>query len=378
MKNRSACLIIAMLLCAFCVLNNAVSETIAMTYVNIPDKQISIAVPERFITFERNDAVLDKKLIEYGFTKSGLQEAMKQNSVYLYAFDPDLTYDINVVVTESDVVSSLDLFDDSLLLSILDGYKEMYENTGLKVIKQSIYKTSKGIKLFRVQGELTTNPNQKMLQVMAVEDNQTIVITLTIYNGVISKENERLIEMIAENSSFSKGTGKTGEITQVEDEVPNLNYYYNKEARIHFIIPQGWEERNLSQEREFLKFKMSPVDDDYATSIMFGCKDLWNMFPEATRKSWGIYSRSDMDSLLDEEMLAALAGVDTKDIKMVSYDGTTFGICDIKQDNDLGLDLKFTCALSIHDGCFIQFQMYDLKGMYINTFETILNSAYFD
>ena len=148
MKNRSTCLIIAMLLCFFCVLENAISESDALKYVSIQDKQISIAVPERFIVFERNDTILDKRLVGYGFTKSGLQEAMKQNSVFLYAFDPDLTYDINVVVTESDVVSSLDLFDDSFLLSILDGYEAMYESAGLKVIKQSIYQTSKGIKLF--------------------------------------------------------------------------------------------------------------------------------------------------------------------------------------------------------------------------------------
>jgi hypothetical protein len=187
-----------------------------MKYVYIPDKQISIAVPEDLITFEINDTVLDQRLIEYGITKDALLEAMKENGTYMYIIDPDLAYDINIVAEDYGEMTSLSFFNDSYLDSLLDGYQEMYEIEGMKVVERSVYQTAKGIKLLRMKEVVTADPSQKMLQVIAVEDNQAIVVTLTTYTGIISKENERLMETIAEYSSFKKGPAETVGMTQAE------------------------------------------------------------------------------------------------------------------------------------------------------------------
>ncbi len=216
MRNRPACLIIVVLLCCFCLVSPAISESVAMKYVYIPDKQINIAVPENLITFEINDTVLDQRLIEYGITKDALLEAMQENGTYMYNIDPDLAYDINIVAEDYGEMTSLSFFNDSYLESALDEYQEMYESEGMKVVERSVYQTAKGIKLLRMKEVVTADPSQKMLQVIAVEDNQAIVVTLTTYTGIISKENERLMETIAEYSSFTKGPAETVGMTQAE------------------------------------------------------------------------------------------------------------------------------------------------------------------
>ena len=162
------------------------------------------------------------------------------------------------------------------------------------------------------------------------------------------------------------------------NENSNSKYYHFDEAKISFVIPNGWEQRQLSQERRVIKMKMSPVDDKLATSIMFGCQDMWEMIPEESRKSWGLYSRDDLDAMMDSDLLASMADLDAKDIKMVTYAGVQYGTCTIKQDSGIGIAMKQKYALTIKNGFFIMFQMFDPGSTYNDTFEAVLNSVYFD
>lgn len=162
------------------------------------------------------------------------------------------------------------------------------------------------------------------------------------------------------------------------DENSNSKSYHYDEANMYFIIPNGWEERPLSQERKVIKMKMSPIDDKLATSIMFGCEDMWSMIPEKTRKSWGLYSREDLDAMMDSELLATMADLDATDIKMVTYAGIQYGICIIEQNSGIGITIKQKYALTIKNGYFVMFQMYDPDSIYNNIFETVLNSVSFD
>lgn len=186
--------------------------------------------------------------------------------------------------------------------------------------------------------------------------------------GAVSKEQEELIEQIVDIET---------EGIETEDAAHDLTYYTYQDAGIHFIVPDGWEEQPLSKEYMSLKYKMAPVNDKNSTSIMFGCVDVWKTCSESVWKNAGVYSRKEIDALMDKELLASLGDVDEKDITMKNIAGVQYGICKMKQTK-YGIIVTMSCAFTIHDGYFIQFQMYDPMGKYSDVFEEVISSVYID
>ena len=74
----------------------------------------------------------------------------------------------------------------------------------------------------------------------------------------------------------------------------STNIYKDSVTGISFNIPQGWKETALNEEREYIKVKYLPENNDGA-SIQFGYADIWGQMSDSDKVG---YSRSDFNLLI--------------------------------------------------------------------------------
>lgn len=377
MIKKSISVLLVVILCVSSIVSAVAAEKMKM--VPIPEKGVVIAAPESYIIFRQGDTELDSRLIPIGLSANDLSSAMAPNNVYLYIFHPEFKCDVNVVVTDSSGISSLAVFDDDLLGSLLDMYREQFEQMGVTVEKNDVRRNG-NLAFIRSWGKVQQSNGQGMLQYLTVVDSQSIVFTLANYDGPITDEDEKLLEQIVMSSELSKQSNTSTVSHSIEDDMPNLDYYHDAETGFNFIIPNGWEQRNLSKERQTIKMKMAPIDVDYEASIMFGWNDLWSEIPDSSKSQWGVSSRRDLDSWATADMFAALFDVAEKDVTVQNYGGIDFGLAWVKQDTALGINIDAYCAVTIKNGYAIYFYLYDLNknNKYIDVFTKVLDSIYLD
>lgn len=373
--KRTLAALLAVILLISTLPAGAAAETAETQLVFLPDSQISVAVPADYILVRQGDTELDSRLDEMGLSPEDWQSIMSEGNTALFAVHPDLSSNINVVVTESPVIKSLSPFEDSFLLLLADGYQEQLSALGGRMVKTGVYRAG-GSAFLQIWAEVTAMPEQKMLQFMTVEDGKNVAITLTTFSGVITPEDEQLMERIVSESVLINGGVRT-ETAAPAEETEALYEYSYPEAGIHFTVPAGWEEKPLSQERQFLKYQITPVNDRTASSIIFGCRDFWQLMSPEMWALMGVQSKEDMESLLDAEMVAEMMNMDLKDVRTVEYPGAKFTL-GTTQQTQYGLTITITFAFTIHDGIFIQFQMYDPQKLYGDIFEQVLGSVTFD
>jgi len=175
-----------------------------MKSVYIPDKQVSIAVPEDYIVYAKDDQDIDSRLVSIGITKESLQDMMQQNRIVLTAYNPDLKSDtINAGISDS-AIEDLNLLDQDLVQKLLDRMVEELSNVGFSVTGKEVLSINDML-MISTKSELTANPNQKNIQYFTIYDHQTIVITMTVYDGIITPEDEALLKTAVECSSLKKG-----------------------------------------------------------------------------------------------------------------------------------------------------------------------------
>ncbi len=160
-----------------------------------------------------------------------------------------------------------------------------------------------------------------------------------------------------------------------ESAASDTNEYYHEETGIHFAIPDGWREDDLSKDRKILKMKMSPITNDI-TNISYGSQDVWQIMA----LTYSISTREESNAFVDGEFLKEMFGSEMEGFTVREYAGIPWGIGTMKQDSALGVELEALCAVTVRNGYYIQFMMFDLSGkdQYTNDFYTILESVYFD
>ncbi len=267
--RRKVCLLLSLLFCFTGVTGALAAEKMKM--VSIPERGISIAVPESYITFERGDQTLDSRLGALGLSENEWRETMQTNGIYLYVFSPDLQKNINVVVNDNSGFESIGYMTDDFLSTFIDLLKEQFEDIGARVEKSDI-KRYKDMAYIRCWLDGTQVTGQYSLQYLTLIDSQAIVITVSRNNQKITSEDEELLDQMIKSSQLTKNTKPTSVSKPIEDDMPNANYYHDTTVGLSFVIPNGWEENPLSQERNILKMKMSPRDGS-AAYMTYGWED---------------------------------------------------------------------------------------------------------
>lgn len=162
----------------------------------------------------------------------------------------------------------------------------------------------------------------------------------------------------------------------------NTNIYKDSVTGVSFTIPQGWNETPLSEEREYIKVKYLPENNDGA-SIQFGYADIWEQMSDSDKVG---YSRSDinhsaiMDSFTKEEILQMI-GYDSlgAEIATVYYNGIEY--LEITIDTEISIfdvsaDITMITLLRFDNGYWYQFVYGDMdEKSHYQEFETMINSV---
>ncbi len=79
----------------------------------------------------------------------------------------------------------------------------MYADAGFTLTETGFFRANDSL-FFKLKGYDTSDPDQELFQLITVEDYQTIVMTLTTHYGIMTREQEKLIETMAEKSIIKK------------------------------------------------------------------------------------------------------------------------------------------------------------------------------
>ena len=147
--------------------------------------------------------------------------------------------------------------------------------------------------------------------------------------------------------------------------------YQDSESDLTFLLPDGWQDKELSQEREFLDAKF--VKD--ADVLIYGSTDIWDFLTDEEKISFG--SRTSIDnSFFSKSDIAETMGVDETEVSVVTYGGNSFYNLTLNSSMDLyGYEIAYSSDVMviINNGWMYQFQ-YSGDG---DDFDDILNSISF-
>lgn len=162
----------------------------------------------------------------------------------------------------------------------------------------------------------------------------------------------------------------------------STNTYKDSVTGISFTIPQGWNEAPLNEEREYIKVKYLPENND-GSSIQFGYADIWGQMSDSDKVG---YSRSDinhsaiMDSFTKEEILQMI-GYDSlgAEIDTAYYNGIEYLEITIDTEMsifDVSADVTMITLLRFDNGYWYQFVYGDMdEKSHYQEFETMINSV---
>ena len=216
MKKSMISLFLIIFITCLCI-GDIHAETIRMKQVYVPEKQVSIAFPEYYITCEKEDTELDTRLVAEGITLTGMKNLFKKyNSIYIYGFPPDFDGDLNVAISYTPGVSSLAELDQITLNLLRNSYEKQLSGAEIKLLSRE--EVQIGDNLFFVGKIHKTDLNMDCIQYMTIVDEQTISITLTC--GNISAEREDMLKQMVEASTFNKHIA--GEVEPTEEPQDNI------------------------------------------------------------------------------------------------------------------------------------------------------------
>lgn len=238
------------------------AETIRMKKVYIPEKQVSIAFPEDYITCEKEDTVLDPRLAAEGITMIGMKNLFKKyDGIYIYGFPPDFDGDLNVAISDTPGVSSLAKLGQLTLGALRHTYENQFSGSGIQLLsKEDIWI---GDNLFFVGKIHKTAQNVDCIQYMTIVDEQTISITLTC--NAISAEMEDMLKQMVESSTFNKHVAETIEPSAVQRD-NMLNFTEQDQIRPE-LLSVRWSDEDKEVVVEFKKNGIS------GTYMLWECFD---------------------------------------------------------------------------------------------------------
>lgn len=103
--------------------------------------------------------------------------------------------------------------------------------------------------------------------------------------------------------------------------------YNDSITGVTFTVPDGWKEDEFYEDREFLKAKFTPVNEDGST-MMFGYSDMWSELSASEKAG---YTRADIDhnfmkNELAGEDISTFFGIGAEDCisDSILYNGTEY------------------------------------------------------
>lgn len=312
------------------------------------------------LSAEELSSDLHSKIMEYG-------------TITLFgAIVPGSSATISITITYNEGIEAsanaygMENFVSMLKDRISSSYQEMLgQDATIDTVSVQI-----GNKTFYGVDIITTNAGQQsfMRQLHSAKEDFNIVITLAGDS----------IEQLNTISSLFYLLHTETALAFPRENVNKGPEYYDEELGIHIAIPDGWEQLNLSKERQMLRMKMGRIDEPNCI-IMYAVNDLWESLTDVQKTALGATIRSDLDSFaLDVSIMASLLGKDKSEVELRKYAGKSYTIASINQDTPFGGTVDVLTASTIKNGYLVIYQLYDLSSNYPDSFDSVLEGVYYD
>ena len=153
------------------------------------------------------------------------------------------------------------------------------------------------------------------------------------------------------------GSGKSGSEDKTagrfEEGIRKVrNWYTYEPGHYRFVIPEGWKETNLSQERTYLKAKFVPEEPD-GTIITMSFYDLWGSYSDEQKARYerlGITRETSDLSVLSEKDVASALNTTEDRVRRETFGGCEFFVATSSDPMDVVM------VYGVRNGYNISFQ----------------------
>ncbi len=334
----------------------------------IEELGLSVSIPEKYLVITRetsdNSSVFDK----IGKTRAEAMTELENNSIYLDAFLTDGSEEIVVTMTDG-TISDFNVLSDTTLKGMISILENQYKEYNIEVSKYDIYQHSqaKFVRLF-----FNNSDNSFFgVQYYTTYNKKAMNFTLRSYSGKVTSAQEKIIKNVVDSVKYDTKPQEKEDIQETESYV-----YTDKDTNVTYTVPDNWQEKALSEKREFIDVKYVSNKEEGLT-ILYGSTDFWAGLTESEKKGYNRASFNNDVFTIDE--MALLFGVQPSEVEKVTYNGTSYYMAEVTGTAEVyGVDMTTTVTHAIHieNGWYYWFQFGAEKSSeYFSDFEKLLNSV---
>lgn len=158
------------------------------------------------------------------------------------------------------------------------------------------------------------------------------------------------------------------EFYNASNECVDRSSYLDPESGTSFLLPDGWVQREFSEEREFIDATFVPKNGDYSY-IIYACEDYWMAIEEEKRlelERMGYYRKDTDNSLLSPDYLAEIYSIESEGIHVVNLSNQDFYKADIVSNQELSIPIKTTVFICVRNGYMYSFQFVGTNDSTLN------------
>ena len=209
MKKISMFLIVVLL---FGLTMSAYADNYAEYYIE--EGEMSIEVPADLIILTRKTTADDPVVTQYGIDLSAIQSFFVENSIYLDAFDGNVTSEIIVTIAPSESELDFSKASDMVLKKLAESVQSDYEDEGIHVENYSVYK-QRETKFVVQEGYVDPVDEQHyMKQYITSVNGKSIAVAMNSYTGPLSDAQKETIKHVVDSIHFDFiSAGGSGEPT---------------------------------------------------------------------------------------------------------------------------------------------------------------------
>ncbi|MBR7040237.1 MAG: hypothetical protein IKI24_00165 [Clostridia bacterium] len=345
----------------------------------IPELDISVNIPDRFIVCTRALDADETSLLKRGHNKDSIMSFMKENNVYLYAVDKKTDIGLRIGISNNELYINM-LKNPSFenLSFLINGLENSIKYKGLTCINPYVF--WKGEKAFYHYTMCLPEGDSNKYSDVFITAYGDHILQVNLYSNVIEFDNtwSKYLETIIDSMVFGDPSAIEHKADKESDKQESIEYI-DKEYGIRFTVPGNWKQEPMIGEYTTLKAKFKNVSKD-GLLIIYSAVDLWDSF-NAFEKV--IYPRNIIDNtLFSKSDIAEMCSARESDVSTVIYNGKVFYKVKVKTSpqpyNGIYMYLDMIYDVYIQNGIIYMLQFSSTENNeYYSDFEELLSSIEF-
>lgn len=295
--KKLICMFLCVVLCLSCV-----PASFAENWVQyeIPELSMELYFPESYYVWDLNLKQDDPILENLGVGYDYLMNVLRISNGYLNAISKDQSTEVMIGSVDSPNVSDLGLLQKDIMNFKISARKEQIESDFENVVITSYdffpHRQATFVKYYYEQ-KIDDDTVYYGTKYYTVYNNKEIEIQVTSYTGALNEIQEKTMDGIVSSIVFE-------DVTSVADHPETL--YVDKETGLEFTVPQGFEERELTEAQK--ESVTAAFQNKYGEILSFTSTDYYADLPvsEQLLKSRNLMGIDDMKQKDIDDMVTAI------------------------------------------------------------------------